>query len=459
MSINHKYVSAAVLKSEELGDRQIRVVASTPTPDRAKDIMRPDGCILENYRVNPVVLANHNPEHPIGTAQVEIKNGRVEALITFLDKGGSVKADEWCALAKAGVVNTVSVGFEPIEAEPRKGGGFDIRKWELLELSLVPVPCNPEAVVFQRSLHATPAANWKCGASLNLPLVDDEAFDSADACKSIFDHCDFDGDDADTSFARKGFLVYDASKAGEKGAYSIPFAKIVDGRLRASKTGLLAASAQIDGAEISDELKQKARAVLVHYAAKENQPEQGEAGANQTGLPKMKIKGLYEIGRLASLLGEIGYIEDSLEWEREYEGDDSKLPEMLAQVMRSLGEALLALTKEELAELLGREVEEGQLSPDTLDAYKAMKPGFAKAMVVLRIKSGRAISAGNEAKIRDACKSIKQGHDDISDLLDALYSEDPELAEEISETVMDDDGREKRLREIEILSLAVPMVA
>ena len=33
------------------------VVASDPTLDRTKDVMRPEGCILDNYNQNPIVLA------------------------------------------------------------------------------------------------------------------------------------------------------------------------------------------------------------------------------------------------------------------------------------------------------------------------------------------------------------------------------------------------------------------
>ena len=47
-------------------------------------------------------------------------------------------ADEFCALAKAGVLSAVSVGFRPIEAKPRGNGrGLLFSAWELLKISLV----------------------------------------------------------------------------------------------------------------------------------------------------------------------------------------------------------------------------------------------------------------------------------------------------------------------------------
>ena len=147
-----KYLNAPVVLDPALGERQIMVVASDPTIDRTKDVMRPEGCVLDNYRENNIVLASHDPTQPIGNATVTIRNGRVEALIDFAEKGLSAKADEWCGLAKAGVIRAVSVGFDPIEYKPNKAGGYDYDKWELMELSLVSVPANPSARIIARSI-------------------------------------------------------------------------------------------------------------------------------------------------------------------------------------------------------------------------------------------------------------------------------------------------------------------
>ena len=132
------------------------VVASDPTLDRTKDVMRPEGCILDNYHENNIVLANHDPTQPIGNAKAAISNGRVEALIDFAPAGISAKADEYCGLAKAGVLRAVSVGFDPIEYEPNKAGGLNYNKWELMELSLVAVPANPGARIIARAAQLDP---------------------------------------------------------------------------------------------------------------------------------------------------------------------------------------------------------------------------------------------------------------------------------------------------------------
>ena len=55
-------------------------------------------------------------------------------------------------LAKTGILGAVSVGFRPIEWTPTRGGGQTFTAWELLELSLCPIPCDPDALVIARSM-------------------------------------------------------------------------------------------------------------------------------------------------------------------------------------------------------------------------------------------------------------------------------------------------------------------
>ena len=231
-----------------------------------QDVLEPKGCLLENYHANPIVLADHDPGKPIGRAKVSIEDDRVVALVEFAPAGISPKADEYCGLAKAGVLGAVSVGFRSLDWEPIKDGGYRFIKWELMELSMVAVPCNPEALVVQRSMSAeTKDGSWKCGASRNLPLGGDEAWDGPAAEASIWAHCKFDSDKPDTGFARKAFLAYDAADPTKKGSYKLPFAKIEGGRLTAIPSGIRAAASRLPGTDIPDEVRAKGRAVLDHY--------------------------------------------------------------------------------------------------------------------------------------------------------------------------------------------------
>jgi HK97 family phage prohead protease len=151
IAMKTSFLSEISAKSIGLGPRQIRVIASTETVDRVGDIVVMGGADLTAFRKNPIVLASHDYHQPIGTAKVEVKGGVLEAVITFAPSGVSKAADEWCGLAKNGVVNAVSIGFNPRKAEPIRGGGTKFTEWELLEISLVGIPANSSALVVERS--------------------------------------------------------------------------------------------------------------------------------------------------------------------------------------------------------------------------------------------------------------------------------------------------------------------
>jgi HK97 family phage prohead protease len=273
-----KYMSARVILDPTLGERQIMVIASDATLDRTKDVLRPEGCVLDNYHENPVVLASHDPTQAIGNAKAAIRNGRVEALIDFAPAGISVKADEYCGLAKAGVLRAVSVGFDPIEFKPNKAGGYDYNRWELMELSIVAVPANPGARIIARAANLT--------------------------------------------------------------AERIP----------------------------------------------------------------TNIKGMYGIACLAEILSNLGYLQEMTAYEAESEGDGSNLPAMLGEAMRALGNAMIAMTREEVAELLA---DAGAVPQEIADAYTAAAhPTFAKALTFLREKAGRALSQTNAAHVAEINKAL-----------------------------------------------------
>lgn len=108
----------------------------------------------------------------------------------------------------------------------------------------------------------------------------------------------------------------------------------------------------------------------------------------------LTAKGLYEVSWLASLLADLGYLEDWVAYEAEQEGDGSAVPAMLADALRRLGAALVAMTQEEVAELLGEEVTETDGGSVIMAAMRRHQAEVLKA--------GRVLSAANEADIRQA---------------------------------------------------------
>lgn len=134
----------SVEKNEDSGELKISGWASTPSTDRALDVVQAEAWNkggLSNYNKNPILLFNHNYDEPIGKATlVEVRDGGlyIEATIYAVSKAYT--------LIKSGVLKTFSVGFLIKDAEYLEGtGGLLITDAELLEVSVVSVPCNQDA--------------------------------------------------------------------------------------------------------------------------------------------------------------------------------------------------------------------------------------------------------------------------------------------------------------------------
>lgn len=133
-------------KIEEDNDQlKISGYASTADTDRVGDVVLPDAWLkggLENFKKNPIILFNHNYGRPIGKA-VDIEVDAIGLKITCLI---SRSAGEAYGLIKDGVLTTFSVGFMIKDADYNQvTDGYIIKEAELLEVSVVSVPCNQAA--------------------------------------------------------------------------------------------------------------------------------------------------------------------------------------------------------------------------------------------------------------------------------------------------------------------------
>lgn len=403
-----------------LGEREVEITLSTGALAGDGDIWVTGGVELARYRVNPVILAFHDTKEPIGRAEdIRIDGDALKMRVEFAPAGISPVADRVCGLVKSRIINALSAGALPIETEPldpkKPRGGQRWLRWELLEGSFVAIGSNPEALVTARTAEE---ADWKVGASRTLPIEDgDEAWDGAAAEASIFEWAG--GDDFDAKQARKGFLVYDAAKPGERGSYKLPIARVVDGKLRVPKSGIRAAASRLPDTDIPDGVKESAGKVLDHYKEKAGMTEDGERAI--TGLrrrmlvsqPKLKLRDLYDCAQLAYVLNQLGYLHSSASWEAEIEADESKVPAMLGEVMKAAGEALIAMTAEEVTELLaghGMEPdEEIEILPAEERAYVAGAASprlrhWRHGIALARLRSGRALSQANEKRLADAAE-------------------------------------------------------
>jgi phage head maturation protease len=164
MSVTNKEMPVAV---STLSPRVLRFIGSDESTDRAGDIVTADGWSVDNYIKNPVVLWAHDSSRPpVGKAQAVRVNKRdkrlefdvyfptVKELSSNPDQPSehALFVDTIYNLYKGGFLSAVSVGFRGEKSVPSgEGWGLKFISQELLELSLVPVPANPNALVTAKS--------------------------------------------------------------------------------------------------------------------------------------------------------------------------------------------------------------------------------------------------------------------------------------------------------------------
>lgn len=404
--------------------RQVVVNCSAEDPDRAGDVVVQKGIDIGSFMdIGGTVLWQHDPNQPIAKAiEMGIVDGKMRALVQFPEPNVSAKADEIYGLIANGVVNAASIGFDPIEFEPldpkKPFGPQRFLRIELMEFSFVSVPCAPQATIIARSAASKSDAEWKVGASRNLPISAEDTWDADGAGLSIFAHAGFDGASPDTGFPRKGFLAYDAANPKLKTSYNLPFAKVIDGRLTVTRGSIRAAAAALARIDVSDEIRTKARAVIDHYAAK--------LGVGMTTIKSAAIvaKGLYGVSQLACMLDELGWLANSSAWEAEMEGDGSQVPAMLAEGLRQLADAFVAMSAEEVAEMLATLAPKGDKAARTV----ALKALFAKSRIAA--KAGRRFSQANQEHL-DALDKCMKAMDAVCTKMADMHDEAKGHAEEM----------------------------
>jgi len=139
------------LGHREAGKSAFDFVLSTEDEDACGDVLLASGWDLSRFAKNPIALYLHKHESPIGTwKNVRIEGGKLLGTLRLVRRGVSMYIDQIHDLLKEGVLRCCSVGFTPLEVEKRTAStgrsGKLIKRQRLIEVSLVPLPCNPETV-------------------------------------------------------------------------------------------------------------------------------------------------------------------------------------------------------------------------------------------------------------------------------------------------------------------------
>ncbi len=135
--------------SQEVEEQKVwRIIASSERVDRAGDKILLSAWDLKNFLKNPIILFGHDSyslENAIGKAvYVEITDK--ELIIDVVFSKTNPKGEMVEARLEEGMTLAASVGY--IEKESKMEGDIKvITKAELVELSVVLIGCNPDAVV------------------------------------------------------------------------------------------------------------------------------------------------------------------------------------------------------------------------------------------------------------------------------------------------------------------------
>lgn len=149
--MTEKAYSLLEIKAFDEDKREIKGIATTPTPDRVDDIVEPLGM---KFAAEMPFLLHHDRRLPVGTVKFgkPTKDGiPFTATIPHVKEDGIVKqrVDEAWHSVKYKLISAVSIGFRCLNGayEILKNGGIRYLETECMELSLVAIPANAEATI------------------------------------------------------------------------------------------------------------------------------------------------------------------------------------------------------------------------------------------------------------------------------------------------------------------------
>jgi phage head maturation protease len=330
-------VETTELKKHADGRTIYRAVATTPALDRYGEVVLPKGAMLENFLKNPVLLESHNyAVSSVGhVTDLNVEENQMTFDFVF---STDTRGQELEAKFIAGDMNAFSIGFKPkgkvdlwrpwddppevkelsVEYPDGTTGKVDLsayehvpyciyNKWELLEISPVAVPANPEALlmrqaedIVRRVAEVNPVmksfVQEKLASSLG-PVMEllaqfTETFDGEEikfegavaSHSTPIESGTWSGSKAKAALAKwaskegtgkkedinwskysKGFAWFDSKSADNFGAYKLPHHTVKDGALIAIWNGVTAAMAALLGARGGVDLDSKS-AVYAHLA-------------------------------------------------------------------------------------------------------------------------------------------------------------------------------------------------
>lgn len=134
------------IKKSANGRLTIKGYANTKDRDRVGDVVLPEAFKnqLPEYMENPILLFMHDWDRPCGkvvSAIIDDKGLLIEAEIT-----NAKSAEDIREMVKDGTLKTFSIGYNELDSDWDKDTATNyVKEIELLEISIVTIPCNTQA--------------------------------------------------------------------------------------------------------------------------------------------------------------------------------------------------------------------------------------------------------------------------------------------------------------------------
>jgi len=157
------YAAEMKAAKSQAGETTFTATITTAAIDRDNEVVIPAGMNAKHYEQNPVLLYAHDPARPIGK-MLSLRRGESAIDADFaLAPRPATHEGEWLpdtigALIKFGALRGVSVSFKPMDGGVRNATKADrerfgqtaqrvYSKWLLLEVSIVAIPSNQDALI------------------------------------------------------------------------------------------------------------------------------------------------------------------------------------------------------------------------------------------------------------------------------------------------------------------------
>jgi HK97 family phage prohead protease len=195
------------------------------------------------------------------------------------------------------------------------------------------------------------------------------------------------------------------------------------------------------------------------------------------GVIKPKVRGLYGVASLAYQLMGLGYLHSDAVMEADMEQDGSAVPAMLGDALKKLGAALVAMTAEEVAELLadvagpeeaGEDINRDMMDdtlcdPEFEDCENERTRAWRRALVAVHrcagTRAGKVLSDANRSALEGIHGKMEDARSELRDFIDGTDTDttDIQTSEGVDDSGGADNGRslslDMRRRRMAVLEL------